>query len=125
MTYATVVPVLAAIGLLWYFRLLELLWFPLFLMILFPTLWVISRLRIQRRLMKRVGASIQVRATDSDFTFISEGESHTLPWSRIVSTATDDRNIYLFITKNAALILPKGGLSKDMQKIISKQARVA
>jgi hypothetical protein len=90
----------------WYYRVATLIWGIAFFFVVYVLLWGYSRWRIQWRLMKRLGKSAQIRLTVKDFSIAYEGESHTLPWSRVKFAVADDRNLYLFITKAAAYPLP-------------------
>jgi len=64
------------------------------------------RWNIQRRLIRNLAKSVQVRLTPADFSITTAGESHTFAWARFKSTFTDDQNLYLFLTKTAAFFLP-------------------
>ena len=97
----------------WYVRMHGLAEFCFAYPLLFPLLWMFSRWSIQQRQMKKLGKAVQVRMTEGDFSIASEGESHTYPWSRFKSTLTDDRNLYLFLTKTSALVVPTQGISRD------------
>ena len=113
LTAGAILAVLGTALLLWYLRIRGLTWFFVAYPLLFPILWVFSRWNIQQRLMKRLGKSVQVRMTQGDFSIASEGESHTFPWNRFKSTFTDEHNLYLFITKRSALVVPTQGISTD------------
>ena len=115
-TSAAFVSILVAAALLWYFRVAGLNWFLPAYLALFAALWVFTRWNIQRRLMKRLGKSVNVRLTSADCSVASDGELHTFPWSRFKSTLTDDHNLYLFITKRAAFVLPTAGLPLEAQQ---------
>jgi hypothetical protein len=97
----------------WYLRMRGLAWFCFAYPLLFPVLWMLSRWSMQRRLMKKLGKSVQVRMTEGDFSIASEGESHTYPWSRFNSTLIDERNLYLFFTKRLALVVPTPDMRSD------------
>ena len=97
----------------WYLRMHGLAWFCFAYPLLFPVLWMFSRWSIQQRLMKKLSKPVQVRMTEGDFSIASEGESHTYPWSRFRSTDNDDHNLYLFLTKRSALVVPTHGISSD------------
>ena len=97
----------------WYLRMHGLAWFFFLYPLLFPVLWAFSRWAIQQRLMKKLGKAVQVRMTEGDFSIGSEGESHTFPWSRFKFTLADEHNLYLFLTKRSALVVPTQGISSD------------
>jgi len=98
---------------LWYLRMYGLAWILFAYPLVFPVLWMFGRWGIQLRLMKKLGKAVQVRMTEGDFSIASEGESHTFPWSRFKSTLTDDHNLYLFLTKRSALVVPTQGVSSE------------
>jgi len=114
-----ILAVLGTATFLWYLRLHGLAWFCVAYPLLFPILWLLSRRRIQRPLMKRLGKAVEVRMTQRDFSIASEGESHTFPWSRFKSTVTDDHNLYLFVTKRSALVVPIQGMSSGALQFAS------
>ncbi len=68
--------------------------------------------------MKRLGKAVQIRLTQADFTVASQGESHTFPWSRFKSTFTDEENLYLFLTRTAAFVVPKRSLTPEAQQFV-------
>ena len=68
--------------------------------------------------MKRLGKAVQIRLTQADFTVASQGESHTFPWSRFKSTFTDEENLYLFLTRKAAFVVPKRSLTPEAQQFV-------
>jgi hypothetical protein len=92
--------------LLWYFRQSTLIWYLAAFALANVCMWAYTRWNIQRRLMKRLSKSAQIRLTAIDFSIASAGESHTFPWARFKSTSTDEHNLYLFLTKTAAFVLP-------------------
>ena len=122
-TAAAFVSVLVAATLLWYFRVAGLNWLLPAYLALFVALWVFTRWNIQRRLMKRLGKSVNVRLTSTDFSVASDGELHTFPWTRFKSILTDDHNLYLFITKRAAFVVPTTGLPLEAQQFAIARVR--
>jgi hypothetical protein len=115
----TVVALLSALwaaGLLWYVRLTTLLWFVLAYLGFGVLNWLFTRRMIQRRLMKQLSKSVQIRLTLADFSITSEDESHTFPWARFKSALTDEHNLYLFVTKRAAFVFPLRGLTPEAQQ---------
>ena len=120
-----IVSMLLVVALLWYFRIFDLLWFPLVFLVVNPLLWVWIRRKMGARMMRKLGKSAEIRLTPVDFTIVSGGESHTFPWSRFKSTATDERNLYLFVTKTAAYVLPIQNLSAGIQKFAIAQIPAA
>jgi hypothetical protein len=115
-TASAVLSVFVAAALLWYVRVTWWMWFPSAYLVAVVILWAFTRWNIRRRLMKRLGKSVQVRLTLADFSIISEGESHTFPWARFKSTLIDEHNLYLFITKRAAFVFPTQGLTPEAQQ---------
>jgi YcxB-like protein len=113
LTVAVVLGVIGCAVFLWYLRLRGLAWILVAYPLLFPVLWLFGRWNIQRSLMKRLGKSVHVRMTSEDFSIALEGESHTFPWSRFKSTLTDEHNLYLFIAKRTAFIVPTQGVVPD------------
>jgi hypothetical protein len=105
-TAGAVASLLLAAILLWYVRLSTLIWFLVIFAVANVCMWGYTRWNIQRRLMKRLSKSAQIRLTATDFSITSAGESHTFPWTRFKSTFNDDHNLYLFLTKTAAFVLP-------------------
>lgn len=83
-----------------------LLWFPVLFLVADTVALVFARRRIDRRILKRLGKTAQIRLTDSDVSITGEGESHTLPWRRFRSVVADKYNLYLFASKTSAVILP-------------------
>ncbi len=49
--------------------------------------------------------------TPADFTITWDGESHTFPWTRFKSALTDEHNLYLFLTKRTAHVVPTQGVA--------------
>jgi hypothetical protein len=56
--------------------------------------------------IKLLGKSCKVRLTQSDFTIMSDGDSHTFLWKRFKSFLLDAENLYLFLVPSLAYILP-------------------
>ena len=104
--------------LLWYVQVTALIWFLLLIVVADAFLWAYTRRNMQRRLMKRLGKSAQIRLTSADFTISSEGESHTFPWTRFRSTLADEHNLYLFVSKTAAFVVPTGKLPPDARQFV-------
>jgi hypothetical protein len=109
LTTGVVVGVLGTGVFLWNLRLHGLAWFCFAYPLLFPPLWMLSYWSIRRRLMMRLGKSVEVRMTAADFTIAWDGESHTFPWTRFKSALTDEHNLYLFLTKRTAHVVPTSG----------------
>jgi hypothetical protein len=112
-------------ALLWYFRIFDLLWFPLVFLVVNPLLWVWIRRKMSARMMKKVGKSAEIRLTPVDFTIVSGGEAHTFPWGRFKATATDQCNLYLFVTVTAAYVLPTQNLRAELQEFAVAQIAAA
>ena len=104
--------------LLWYVRLTALIWFLLLFVVADAFLWGYTRWNMQRRLVKRLGKSAHIRLTTADFTISSESESHTFPWTRFRSTLADEHNLYLFVSKTAAFVLPTRELPPDAREFV-------
>jgi hypothetical protein len=123
LTAGAVLSVLIAAAILWYSRLIGLMWVCLAYPIVIALSLMLVRWGIHRRLMKRLGKSVQIRLTVADFSITSEGESHTYPWARFKSTLTDEHNLYLFITSRLAFVFPTQELTPEAQQFVV--ARVA
>ena len=106
MTIGSVVALIFAAGMLIYFQFFSLLWWVGLYLLAFPLLWVFVRWSTRRRILKLLGRSSKIRMTQVDFSVMSAGESHTFPWSRFSSFQKDGENLYLFIARTAAYILP-------------------
>jgi hypothetical protein len=89
LTTGVVVGVLGTGVFLWNLRLHGLAWFCFAYPLLFPPLWMLSYWTIRRRLLMRLGKSVEVRMTAADFTIAWDGESHTFPWTRFKSALTE------------------------------------
>ena len=113
LTVAVVLGVLGCAVFVWHLHLRGLAWALLAYPLLFPALWLFGRWNIQRSLTKRLGKTVQVRMTSEGFSIALEGESHTFPWSRFKSTFIDEHNLYVFITKRTAFIVPTKGAVPD------------
>jgi len=111
------VSLLVATLLLWYFQ-TGFTWVAVLYLVLLAFLWTFTLWTTRRRLIKRLGKAVQIRLMQADFTVASDGESHTFPWSRFKSTFTDEENLYLFLTKRAAFVVPKRSLSPEEQQFV-------
>jgi len=109
--------------LLWYVRLPTLIWYLVLLAVGNAGMWAYTRWNLQRRLRRRLSKTAQIRLTAADFSITAAGESHTFPWSRFKSTFTDDHNLYLFLTKTAAFILPTRTVPAEAQRFAIAQVR--
>lgn len=83
-----------------------LLWFLALLLVADAVAFAFARRKMERRLLKRLGKTAQIRMTESDVSIMGEGESHTLPWKRFRSVVVDKYNLYLFASRTSAVILP-------------------
>ncbi len=61
--------------------------------------------------------------TDADIALSLEGESHTFPWGQFKSVTMDDFNVYLFLTKTAAFIVPSGEMPPDANAFMLSHVR--
>jgi hypothetical protein len=104
--------------LLWYVQVTAPIWFLVLVVVADGCLWAYTRWNMQRRLMKRLGKSARIRLTTADFTISSEGESHTFPWTRFRSTLADEHNLYLFVSKTAAFVVPTRELPLDARQFV-------
>ena len=72
--------------------------------------WLIWRQ--SRRLMKEfMGYSARVTLSENDFGLVSEKGSHVLPWRVFKASQRDSRNLFLFLSKTAAIVIPTKGVS--------------
>jgi hypothetical protein len=85
--------------------------------------WILSFWNIRHRLLKRTGMAIHVRMTDADFSIAYKGEAHTLPWARFKFALVDDFNLYLFVNKAAALIVPLRDLPASARELAVTRVR--
>ena len=104
-----IVGLLVCGGLLAYFRLYSMLWWVALLVVANFTTWPYIRWSIRRKLMKNAGKSAQIRLTAADFSTSSDGASLTLPWTRIKFAEEDEQNLYLFVGRTTAFIVPRRG----------------
>ena len=94
-------------GAAWYLHSLWMLWFPSGLLVLNALLPLYSRRAIRRRLERSMtGKSAQIRLSAADFSIVSEGGSHILPWKNFVSTRRDPKNLLLCFPRLGAIVIP-------------------
>ena len=110
--------VIFAVFLLWYVGLSRLIPYVVLYAGACLILWIFTRWNIQRRLMRRLGKSAQIRLTPGDFSISSEGESHTFPWTQFKFSHSDERNLYLFMSKTVAFVLPTSALPDGAQQFV-------
>jgi hypothetical protein len=65
-----------------------------------------------RRWTRRLNGSARVMLSDSDFGFASENGSHVLPWTLFNGSLRDSRNVYLFLSKSSAIVVPTKDVSQ-------------
>jgi hypothetical protein len=103
---SVLVSILGTGGMFIYLRFFPWLWWLGLYLILWPVLWAYIWWATKRRVLKLLGKSCEVRLTQSDFTIMSDGDSHTFPWKRFKSFQLDAENLYLFLGPSLAYILP-------------------
>ncbi|MEO8466496.1 MAG: YcxB family protein [Gammaproteobacteria bacterium] len=64
-----------------------------------------------RRLMKTLKGSARVTLSESDFGIVSEKGSHVMPWTVFKACHRNSRNVLLFLSKNAAIVVPTNDVS--------------
>ena len=67
--------------------------------------------RQSRRWMKTFAGSARVTLSENDFGITSENGSHVVPWRLIKASHRDSRNVFLFFSKTAAIVIPTKGVS--------------
>ena len=72
--------------------------------------WLIWRQ--SQRWMKTFVGSARVTLSESDFCFASENGSHVVPWRLFKASQRDSRNLFLFLSKTAAIVIPTKGVSE-------------
>ena len=100
------VALLFTAGMCIYLRLYSFLWWIGLYLLAYPALFAYVRWAIGSRLRKLIGTSMEMQMTQSGFSIKSGGELHTFPWTRISSFTKDRDNIYIFLGRSAAYILP-------------------
>jgi hypothetical protein len=103
---SVLVSILGVGGMFIYLRFFSWLWWLGLYLILWPVLWAYIWWATKRRVLKLLGKPCEVRLTQSDFTIMSDGDSHTFLWKRFKSFQLDAENLYLFLGPSLAYILP-------------------
>ncbi len=71
--------------------------------------WLIWRQ--SRRWMKTFVGSARVTLSENEFGIASENASHVVPWNLFKASQRDSRNLFLFLSKTAAIVIPTRGVS--------------
>lgn len=71
--------------------------------------WLIWRQ--SQRWMKTFVGSARVTLSENDFGFASASGSHVVPWSLFKASQRDSLNLFLFLSKTAAIVVPTKGVS--------------
>ncbi len=104
---------LAVVAVIWLARVAGATWFYWMLLPLAVghagQAWLIWRQ--SRRWMKMFVGSARVTLSENDFGIASERGSHVVPWSLFKASHRDSRNVFLFLSKTAAVVIPTKGLS--------------
>ncbi len=74
--------------------------------------------RQARRLKNTWTGSARVTLSDSDFGIASENGSHVVPWRLFKASQRDSRNVFLFLSKTAAIVIPTKGVSAAAVKFM-------
>jgi hypothetical protein len=61
--------------------------------------------------MKTFAGSARVTLSEDDLGFASESGSHVVPWRHFKASHRDSRNVFLFLSKTAAIVIPTKGIS--------------
>ena len=72
--------------------------------------WLIRRQA--QRWMKTFVGSARVTLSEDDFGIASESGSHAVPWRLFKASQRDSRNLFLFLSKTAAIVIPTKGVSE-------------
>ena len=89
-----------------YLRFFSMLWWVVLYFAVSLILWVYVRWLTERRTLKLLGKSVSVRMSPAEFSVMTEGDTHTFTWKRFKSFQQDGENLYLFIFRTMAYILP-------------------
>ena len=71
--------------------------------------WLIWRQ--SRRWMQTFAGSARVTLSENDFGIATENGVHAVPWRRFNASHRDSRNVFLFLSKTAAIVIPTKGVS--------------
>jgi hypothetical protein len=70
--------------------------------------WMIWRQ--SQRLMKKFAGSARVTLSEDSFGFASANGSHVVPWRLFKAAQRDSRNLFLYVSKTAAIVIPTKGV---------------
>ena len=71
--------------------------------------WLIWRQ--SRRWMGTFAGSARVTLSENDLGIVSDNGSHAVPWRLFKASHRDSRNVFLFVSKTAAVVIPTNGVS--------------
>jgi hypothetical protein len=60
--------------------------------------------------MKAFTGSARVTLSETDFGIASNNGSHVMPWGLFKESYRDSKNLFLFLSKTAAIVIPKKGV---------------
>src|SRR5271156_4033487 len=106
MNAVTLVAMLCAAGMFIYLGFFSWIWWVGVSLIVMFALWVYIRWATERRVLKLLGKTVKMRLAEDDFTIRSEGDSHTFVWKRFNSYQLDSENLYMFLGRTLAYMLP-------------------
>lgn len=106
MNVVVLVAMLCTAGMFIYFGLSSWIWWIGVYFVVMLALWVYIRWATERRILKLLGKTLKIRLAEDDFTINSEGDSHTFVWKRFKSYQLDSENLYIFLGRTLAYILP-------------------
>jgi hypothetical protein len=99
----------------------SLLWFPAALVLFEGLLFAYSFWKVSQRARKQPPAPLDFRLMKSSVQYSNDRSSHTVPWDTFKCTRRDDKNLYLFVTKLAAIAVPTDTLTEDAVEFIIAQ----
>jgi len=110
--FTTVLTTLALVAVIWLVRAAGAIW-----------LWALVPLAVahavqawamwhqSQRWRKTFVGSARVTLSENDFGIASESGSHAVPWKLFKGSQRDSRNLFLFLSKTAAIVVPTKGVS--------------
>jgi YcxB-like protein len=108
-----------------YFRFFSMLWCVALYFVVSLILWAYVFWVTERRTLRLLGKSVNIRMTQADFSVMTEGDTHTFLWKRFKSFQQDRENFYLFIFKSIAYILPISQVGEPAVEFAKDQVSVS
>jgi hypothetical protein len=110
----TAVVVLASYSL----RIWSFLWFPAVFFVAQGLLFAYSFWKVSQRARKQLPAALDFRLTKSTVQYSNDRGSRTVPWDTFKFIRRDSKNLYLLVSKRAAMAVPVENLPEGAMDFI-------